>query len=74
MTPKQQISYIEPAIHHLRDDTPCEVTNIEVARLAFELWEQNDRQNTSPEDYWLEAEYRLRNPELILSHSRLMPH
>jgi hypothetical protein len=61
MTPIQEVSYIEPAIQHLRDDAHRESpTRDEIARLAYELWEKDDRPTSSPEDYWLEAERRLR--------------
>ena len=66
MAPKQALCYIQPSIRHLRDETSGQVipTLVETARLASELWERDGRQY-SPEDYWLEAEYRLRNEELL---------
>jgi hypothetical protein len=62
MTPNQPISYIAPAIQHLRDDAHRESSPPpdEIARLAYELWEKDDHPTSTPEAYWLEAERRLR--------------
>ena len=60
MTSTQDISYIEPALQHLRDDPRPEPTRDEISRLAHELWQRDLTPTKSPEEYWLEAERRVR--------------
>ncbi len=69
MTP-DQFSSIEPSIEHLRDDTRhvSGPTREEIARLAIQLWENDDHPTSTPEDYWPEAERRLRREAILTSH------
>jgi hypothetical protein len=69
MTPKEAISYIEPSIEHLREDASHESgpTREEIARLAIQLWEDDDHPTSSPEHYWAEAERRLRRGSVMAS-------
>ena len=60
MTSTQDISYIEPALQHLRDDPRPEPTRDEISHLAHELWQRDLIPTKSPEEYWREAERRLR--------------
>jgi Protein of unknown function (DUF2934) len=58
MTPTQTTNNVDPVIQGLRNDAPSSIRD-EIARLAYDLWEQDDQPARSPEDYWLEAERRL---------------
>jgi hypothetical protein len=70
MPPNEQLSYIEPSIEHLRDDARHESgpTREEITRVAIQLWENDDHPTSTPEDYWLEAERRLRRDTASTSH------
>jgi len=62
MTHNDQLSAIEPSIRHLREDArPAdEPSREQIARLAVQLWENDDHPTSTPEDYRLEAERQLR--------------
>ncbi len=69
MTPNDQPSYIQPSSRHLRDDRrEPRPTHQEITRLAIQLWENDDHPTSSPEDYWSEAERRLRRDRQSTSH------
>jgi hypothetical protein len=61
MLPNDPISSVETS-------QSTEPTREEIARLAIQLWENDDHPTSTPEDYCPEAERRLRRDAILTSY------